>query len=571
MEFEIIKNDAAKVCIDKVTALDVDYYTLKITYDVPTVPEKIKILFRTPLTDAVNTWTPMTEKCCIRPEWSPTECVSALARSMPLLGFVSENEHNRGFIALSDVKNKISFSVGVVEETCEALWTIQLFENACEPITSYEITLRVDNRDVKFSDAVKGIAAWWESLGNTPAFVPTAALHTTYSTWYNFHQKITKDGILEELKTAKELGFKTVIVDDGWQCTDNSRGYAYTGDWEPKREKIGDVREFCAECHDLGIKVMFWYSVPYVGRFSNNFERFKDKCLYMCGNGNWMVVDPRYRAVRDFLVNLYKEALIKYDLDGLKLDFIDCFTLKPESPAYNDKMDIPVLEDAVYKLMCDVYGAMRAVKQDVMIEFRQSYVGPMIRSFGNMLRVFDCPYGAETNLRSIAELRLHGGNTAIHSDMLMWHSNTPYGDVARQLLATLFAVPQISVMLNKMPEDHLAVLKEFIRYREENLELLMNGDFDCAFPERCGYMKSSCEEKQICALYRGNLFVLENKNTDVFFATAGDNRILDLTAFDCDFVVTVKDCFGKQVETLTARGLAKIFVPVCGRVEIRPL
>ena len=32
--------------------------------------------------------------------------------------------------------------------------------------------------------------------------------------------------LLRELKLAKTLGMETVIIDDGWQTDDNSRGYA---------------------------------------------------------------------------------------------------------------------------------------------------------------------------------------------------------------------------------------------------------------------------------------------------------------------------------------------------------
>lgn len=570
MEFEIIKNDEAKVFVNKTSSEDIDYYAINVEYVEPTVPKNLKIVFRTPLKDTVHSWTPMTEKADIYPVWSPLRCFSTLAKSMPLIGLLSEDCQNRGLVALSDVKNQITLTVGMIEETCEAIWTVCLFENAVLKIKDYRLVLRMDNRDVKFTDCVKAVALWWETLGCTPAVSPSAAFETTYSTWYNFHQNITPTSILEELQTAKDLGFKTVIVDDGWQCSDNSRGYAYTGDWKPVKEKIGNVKDFCAACHTLGFKVMLWFSVPFVGPYSKNYNDFSREYLYE-QEGGWRVLDPRYKRVRDFLINLYKNALINYDLDGLKLDFIDCFYLREDSPAVNIDMDIPVLEDAVYRLMSDVYNTLKCVKKDVLIEFRQSYVGPMIRSFGNMLRVGDCPYSAETNIRAIAELRLTSGKTAVHSDMLTWHKDTPCHDVARQLVAVLFSVPQISVLVNKMPQNHLSIIKEFIKYRTENLDILMHGEFDCAFPCKCDYMSVYKDGKQIAALYRGNLFTLTNKVTDVFFATKEGERVLDLTKFNQKFSVTVKDCFYKVVKVETLSGLCKVFVPSSGLVEIRPL
>ncbi|MEL7220878.1 MAG: hypothetical protein AAGJ93_06130 [Bacteroidota bacterium] len=31
------------------------------------------------------------------------------------------------------------------------------------------------------------------------------------------------------------MGYKLIILDDGWQTLDNNRGYDYTRDWQPDR------------------------------------------------------------------------------------------------------------------------------------------------------------------------------------------------------------------------------------------------------------------------------------------------------------------------------------------------
>ena len=88
-------------------------------------------------------------------------------------------------------------------------------------------------------------------------------------------------------------------------------------------------------------------------------------------------------------MTLYRDAMQTYALDGLKLDFIDEFYFGSDTAFPTDDMDIPVLEDAVFRLMCDIHDAVIAVKPDALIEFRQTYVGPAVRDFGNMLRVND--------------------------------------------------------------------------------------------------------------------------------------------------------------------------------------
>lgn len=40
-------------------------------------------------------------------------------------------------------------------------------------------------------------------------------------------------------------------------------------------------------------------------------------------SANVGILDPRYKRVRDFLIDIYKTAVSDWYLDGLKLDFID--------------------------------------------------------------------------------------------------------------------------------------------------------------------------------------------------------------------------------------------------------
>ena len=50
---------------------------------------------------------------------------------------------------------------------------------------------------------------------------------------------------------------------------------------------------------------MIWFSVPFVGYYSKNFERFKGKYLYDRKNQNAKVLDPRFKEVRKFIVDKY--------------------------------------------------------------------------------------------------------------------------------------------------------------------------------------------------------------------------------------------------------------------------
>jgi alpha-galactosidase len=275
----------------------------------------------------------------------------------------------------------------------------------------------------------------------------------------------------------------TVIGDDGWQTDDNSRGYAYCGDWEVAEGKIPDMKDFVDRIHATGMKIMIWYSVPFVGLHSKNYERFKDMLMDHTGNmRDYWSMDPRYKEVRDFLVDTYAKAVKDWKLDGLKLDFIDSFQLHGKSLEYDARRDYQSLEEAIDALMTEVKEALTAINPEILIEFRQTYVGPAIRKYGNMLRVGDCPADAMLNRQDVVNLRLTSGETAVHSDMIMWHSDACVEAAAMQLVSVLFSVPQISMKIAKLREEHKKMLGFYLSIFDV-LDELINKD---NYPEIVG-------------------------------------------------------------------------------------
>lgn len=118
-----------------------------------------------------------------------------------------------------------------------------------------------------------------------------------------------------------------------------------------------------------------------------------------------------------------------------------------------------------------------------MIEFRQSYVGPLMRRYGNMFRAGDCPNDALSNRLRTLDIRLLCGNTACHSDMLMWHPSDPVESAALQIVNILFSVPQISVLLDKLPPEHHEMTRFWLAFWRENRDVLLDGELMPLHPE----------------------------------------------------------------------------------------
>ena len=477
-------------------------FDVKMSFENAEIPEPFKLKANLPDIDIYSVWSPAVRfDRSLGPNWHKRTTPSRLASWMPLHSLVSIDGTNRTTVAISDATTPITIATGVREENACVDWEISFFTFKVAPLKEYSATVRIDTRAIPYYESAYDVVKWWEEeCGYTPAYVPEHAKLPMNSLWYSYHQQLDVEDIIKECRLSKAIGMDTVIVDDGWQTDDNSRGYQFCGDWEVAPVKVPDMNDFVKRVHETGMKIMLWFSVPFVGTGAKNYERFKDMLLDDTGNARtYFSLDPRYKEVRDFLVDIYATAVRDWGFDGLKLDFIDSFVLKGKSLEYDPRRDYVSLEDGIDALMTEVTDTLRAINPEVLIEFRQSYVGPAIRKYGNMLRVSDCPNDAIKNRQDVVDLRLTSGNTAVHSDMLMWHYDDTVQSAALQFVATLYGVPQISVKLAKLREDHKKMLEFYLSFWRENKDILLDGRLRAQNPESA--YSIVCADKDGCAIY----------------------------------------------------------------------
>ncbi|MBR2353022.1 MAG: alpha-galactosidase [Clostridia bacterium] len=536
-------------------------------------PTVCKFSFTLPCKDVYSLWSPMAGmKRFISPNWSKHSQKSRLASGAPVLSAVAKSGMNRGCVALSDANTSTQVRCGVSEETANLEFEIRLFTELTAPMDSYAVTVRIDTREIPFYEALKDTEIWWRcDVGFGEAYVPDCAKMPMDSLWYSFHQILDPEKILEECRISKALGMDTVIIDDGWQTDDNNRGYEFCGDWELATGKIPDMKKLVDELHTIGMKVIVWFSVPFVGIQSKIHDRFLG--MYVChasAGGRVKCLDPRYKEVRDYLAGIYKNAVTEWGLDGLKLDFIDSFILSDVADPTDERRDTVSLEDGVEKLLAEVTETLRAINPDIMIEFRQKYIGPTIRKYGNMLRVADCPNDAINNKMGVVDLRMISGGSAVHSDMLMWHKEEKAEHAALQLLSTIFGVPQISIRLADFPEVHKTVIKTFLDFWRENRDILLEGELKAQDPD-AGYSLVSSQKgsRMIAVRHLGVPFTMEEgiDSVSLFNATA-EEQVVILGAKGATYTVT--DCLGKPVASgKIADDLALIHAPMSAKIDLK--
>ena len=452
---------------------DIRLYRICFHWAEPISPKPLRMKFSRPCADVHTHWDPILRRQPFIP-WGDSQAVeSRLASWLPLEQFISKDDKNRFTLALSDVKTPLKITSKVLMPGFRLGTEIAFFTAPISPIQDYETLLRVDTRDIPFDQALQAAAHWYGELGYRNTDIPEAAYDAVYSTWYAYMQDVRSRDVLKECRAAKKLGMDTVIVDDGWQNEKILRDYSNCGDWIPAKNRFPDMRQFVEDVHALGMKVMLWFSVPFIGWDTRNFAHFQGKYLYDFEQVRCSVLDPRYPDVRDFLVSTYCAAVRNWDLDGLKLDFIDRFRYMNTPPT--EEMDHTSVEDATERLLQDITESLQAIRQDILIEFRQPYVGPVIAAYGNMLRVWDCPEDALTNRTAITDLRLISTGASVHSDMVVWNREDTAESVAVHLYSTLFSVPQISVRMAELSTEHKRVLSSFLKFR------------NTYFPHHCRY------------------------------------------------------------------------------------
>lgn len=543
-------------------------YKIVFDFESAVSPKPIRMKFSQGCNDMHAHWDPNIRRQSYVPWGNGKAFESRLASWLPLEQFSSKTGKNRCTIAVSDVKTPIRLASNVGMPSFLIDTEISFFTALISPISHYEAILRLDKRDVAYDTALMDATKWYGSLGYENDYVPDACYDSVYSTWYSYMQDIKAKDALKECRAAKKVGMDTIIVDDGWQNKKILRDYSNCGDWIPAKNRFPDMRAFVDEVHAIGMKAMLWFSVPFMGWDAENFKRFKGKYLYDFDVVRCSVLDPRYKEVREFLIEKYVKAVKEWDYDGLKLDFIDRFR---SNGVVTDEMDHTSVEDATETLLREINEALRAVKKDVLIEFRQPYMGPVISTYGNMIRVWDCPEDAHTNRTAIAHLRLTSGKTAVHSDMVVWNYDDTEESVATHLYSTLFSVPQISVRMNNLSKSHRQVLSAFLKFRNEHKDTLMKGEFAVKhFEANYAYTEASLNGERIAVTMSSPIFRLNADYTDDYMVNLSGEDELFIAGDKDDVKYEIFDCTGKRLcrPTKLKKNTTSLTVPNAGIVHI---
>ncbi len=394
---------------------------------------------------------------------------SSSTLNSPIITFFSQGGENRFTLYTDNLVDDNILTAKMNQQTgmYDIVWNYSVPEKA---------------RDITFYCDTKG-GAWTQVferarkvlLPKGLPYFPQAAWKPVYCTWYAAFGALTNEFLDANAKMAAKLGCGTFIVDDGWSYDESKRAcpenaptwYDDIGDWEVSEKKLPDFKKHIEYAQSLGLKYLLW-TAPYFCYKNSNFYKSLPEEKRNTKLNRWLSLwDLRDDKLCDEVIDRFAALIRKYNLDGLKIDFLDSVDVDLDNSVgeallnFTDKLSTAIRKTA---------------GKDALIEFRQRYATLQMLNYATQFRAADVPFDYITNLTEIATMRVMlGDKVPIHADPVYWHPKENNVTVARHLIASLAGVPMVSMDLSKITLAHRKIIASYLKLYNDNIEVFSKG------------------------------------------------------------------------------------------------
>lgn len=424
--------------------------------------EKLRIHTRIPLVAVNGFWHPLQIRPVMTLQWTIDFTVAA-HKGFPYLAFFSDAQRNSGAIALGDPIPECRFHAAMNQEC--GCYEVDM---EITPRGKLPIFAQLD-RSIEWPAVLEEYRHFVLPQGTPP--YPEAAWDPVYCTWYAVHAAVTEPWVETNAARCAELGFKTLIVDDGW-CFDTMKRvspetlptwYEEIGEWRVSPKKFPDFAAHVKRVQALGMHYLLWTAPFMIG------DRSPANATVRCFpelDTAFRTTDPSDHAGMQNVLRRMAGLMRDYGLDGLKVDFIDTFAPDPQRPCA-----------AEFHQFCrELAAAVRAVNPDAMLEYRQRYTSPHMLDCATQFRAGDVPFDFLANFNRIAQIRVSlGDRVPIHADPVYWTSGETPENIARHLAASLAGVPMASMDMTQLSAVETAVFRHYLGVYQSHRDLYTRG------------------------------------------------------------------------------------------------
>ncbi len=358
---------------------------------------------------------------------------------------------------------------------------------------------------VHHGDFFNGLRTYSELMQDEGFRFPKAPADAFEPEWcaWGYGRDFSKKEILESLPLVKKLGFGWVTIDDGWQND--------IGDWEPNPARFpggeNGFEAFIDSIHSYGLKVRLWWS-PFAAQDSSYSATHYPKRMQEYGfniqsklaleHPNWFILDkdgnrarvswwnsyllcPALPAVRHYFEGFVRKAILKWKIDGFKLDGQDQ-NMVPEcfNKAHHHKSPFASVR-AVPLFFKDIYDEATSLRKGFLVQ---------LCPCGTNFSIYNLPYVNQTvasdpldsrqvRLKGKTFRALYGSNTEAYSGDHVELTNrtwdpalqkfVPHGNVDFASTLAVGGVPASKFTISgvRQPDTTLALLAKQRRYYEK--------------------------------------------------------------------------------------------------------
>lgn len=138
----------------------------------------------------------------------------------------------------------------------------------------------------------------------------------------------TEEKLREQLKTAKSLGCKYFVIDDGWFVNDYGDGRGVLGDWQVNKESFPHgLKSFAEEAEKYEMKLGLWFEFESVSLQSDVYRRHPDWMLTYAGktiiHRGRTFLDFRKAEVKEYVRERVIGTLRENNIGYMKVDYND--------------------------------------------------------------------------------------------------------------------------------------------------------------------------------------------------------------------------------------------------------
>ena len=422
--------------------------------------------------------------------WRGTELVSialnysfqaAANRSLPVLCNYARDGQNRAVVGLLDHRPLTQVCQRTViwdtaHDRPPMQYLLTRFSRS-RPDGGFRETVVIDRRRAHFAAAVRRFMDFCRREQGVVALpAPDWAREPVWCSWYSHLYLLHQRQVEAQIPHLRRLGLRTVLIDASWFKPSDKALHRVWGDWQVERGFFPDLKGLSRRLHDEGLKLMLWCAPLFVGEQALKRGEMARYCI-ASGKTRSDRLCPALPQSRAHARAAVERLMADYNLDGLKIDFMDHVDPLCDDPAH-DHGD-GNFGAAMTDFMREIRDGILAVKPDAAIEYRVSYSTLASLPFANCHRGNDSPYDADYIRRENLFLRLFcRAPSAVWSDYAYWHPRERPANIALMLDMQTFSggVPTLSVDLTRCTDTQRRTVARCLAFYNRHRTALAEAD-----------------------------------------------------------------------------------------------